>query len=157
MHERLRLCMRQRITFIIMWTNAQKLAAVVTEWARPAVLQIASGKLTQLPMFNSLQGVMMSSGLVGQGYSLAEDIKPLMRPVVDALIEPTLAQYMGNIPDEAIPQVARNIVDKIKADGGTLSVFDGLLTFEEADITELDELLQKNLPIEAADRYTVIH
>lgn len=99
----------------------------------------------------------MSSGLVGQGYSLAEDIKPLMRPVVDALIEPMLAQYMGNIPDEAIPQVARNIVDKIKEDGGTLSVFDGLLTFEEADITELDELLQKNLPIEAADRYTVIH
>mgnify|MGYP004459265109 CR=1 FL=1 len=61
MHERLRLCMRQRITFI-MWTNAQKLAAVVTEWARPAVLQIASGKLTQLPMFNSLQGVMMRVG-----------------------------------------------------------------------------------------------
>ena len=37
------------------YKNSQILAAVVSEWARPAISQIAAGNLMRLPMLQSLQ------------------------------------------------------------------------------------------------------
>lgn len=36
------------------YKNSQILAAVVSEWARPAISQIAAGNLMHLPMLQSL-------------------------------------------------------------------------------------------------------
>lgn len=138
------------------FSNAQKLSAVVSEWVRPAVAQIASSKLMELPMMQNLSAAIGGSGLVGQGYTLATDLEPLIIPVVSALVEPMLTQYISNLPDDAIPQVARNIVEQMKVQG-TVTLLDGLITLEDGDIAELDALLEKNLPIESADKYEVIH
>ena len=65
-----------------MYSNAEKLATVVAYWARPAISQVATTKLVQLPLMQSAQASLMASGMVGSGYSLASDIQPFVEPIV---------------------------------------------------------------------------
>ena len=138
-----------------MYSNAEKLATVVAYWARPAISQVATTKLVQLPLMQSAQASLMASGMVGSGYSLASDIQPFVEPIINSLVTPMLNRYFGGIPDEAIPKTARAIVDKMKQQR-TFSILDGLITFEEADILELDALLSKNLPVETDTNYQLV-
>lgn len=66
------------------YSNSQILAAVVSEWARPAISQIAAGNIVRLPMLQSLQATIGSLGLVSGTYNLQKDIEPLIQPVVNA-------------------------------------------------------------------------
>ena len=50
--------------------------------------------------------------------------------------------------------MAHDVVDKIRYNG-PLSILEGLVTFDEEDLDELAELLQKNLPVESVDHYQV--
>lgn len=136
------------------YSNSQILAAVVSEWARPAISQIAAGNIMRLPMLQSLQATIGSLGLVSGAYNLQKDIEPLIQPVVNSLITPMLSRYFGQIPEESIPQMAHDIVEKIRYNG-PLSILEGVVTFEEEDLDELAELLQKNLPVESVDHYQV--
>ena len=136
------------------YSNSQILAAVVSEWARPAISQIAAGNIMQLPMLQSLQATISSLGLVSGTYNLQKDIEPIIQPVVNSLITPMLARYFGQIPEESIPQMAHDIVEKIRCNG-PLSILEGVITFDEEDLDELSDLLQKNLPVESADHYQV--
>lgn len=138
-----------------MYSNAEKLATVVAYWARPAISQVATTKLVQLPLMQSAQASLMASGMVGSGYSLASDIQPFVEPIINSLVTPILNRYFEGIPDEAIPKTARAIVDKMKQQR-TFSILDGLITFEEADILELDALLSKNLPVETDTNYQLV-
>ena len=136
------------------YSNSQILAAVVSEWARPAISQIAASKVMRLPMLQSLQASIGSLGLVSGEYNLQKDIEPLILPVVNSLITPVLARYFGQIPEEGIPQMAHDIVEKVRYNG-PLSVLEGVITFDEEDLDELADLLQKNLPVENAAPYQV--
>lgn len=136
------------------YSNSQILAAVVSEWARPAISQIAAGNIMRLPMLQSLQATIGSLGLVSGAYNLQKDIEPLIQPVVNSLITPMLAKYFGQIPDESIPQMAHDIVEKVRYNG-PLSILEGVVTFDEEDLDELADLLQKNLPVENVDHYQV--
>lgn len=136
------------------YSNSQILAAVVSEWARPAISQIAAGNIMRLPMLQSLQATIGSLGLVSGAYNLQKDIEPLIQPVINSLITPLLSRYFGQIPEESIPQMAHDIVEKVRYNG-PLSILEGVVTFEEEDLDELAELLQKNLPVESVDHYQV--
>ena len=136
------------------YSNSQILAAVVSEWARPAISQIAASKVMRLPMLQSLQVSIGALGLVSGEYNLQKDIEPLILPVVNSLITPVLARYFGQIPEESIPQMAHDIVEKVRYNG-PLSVLEGVITFDEEDLDELADLLQKNLPVENAAPYQV--
>lgn len=136
------------------YTNSQILAAVVSEWARPAISQIAASNLMRLPMLQSLQATIGGMGLVSGTYSLQADMEPMIQPVVNALVTPMLAKYFGNIPDESIPQMAHDVVDQLRYKG-PLSILEGLITFDEEDLDELADLLQKNLPVESSQGYQV--
>lgn len=138
------------------YTNSQKLAAVLSEWARPAIAQIASSKLAQMPFMQSLQATISGIGLVGDGYNIISDINPFIQPVINELITPFMEKYFKNIPDEAIPKTAKAIVSQMK-NQGQVSLLDGLIVLEAADIDELDGLLEKNLPVEEMECYQVIH
>lgn len=137
------------------YSNYQKLAAVVSEWARPAITQIASSKLLRLPFVQSLNSMIAGSGLVGQDYSIINDINPMVMPVIDAMLTPTLERTFSQVPDAAIPQLAHNVVEKM-AEKGEYSILGGLITFEEEDIRELQNLLEKNLPVFEEEGYKVI-
>lgn len=136
------------------YKNSQILAAVVSEWARPAISQIAAGNLMRLPMLQSLQATIGSLGLVSGDYALQKDIEPLIQPVVNSLVTPMLTNYFGQMPEESIPQLAHDIVDKVRYNG-PLSILEGLITFDEEDLDELADLLQKNLPVEKVEGYQV--
>lgn len=138
------------------YKNSQILAAVVSEWARPAISQIAAGNLMHLPMLQSLQATICSMGLVSGNYSLQADIEPMIQPVVNALVTPMLAKYFGNIPEESIPQMAHDVVEQLRYKG-PLSILEGVITFDEEDLDELADLLQKNLPVEKTQGYQVKH
>ena len=138
------------------YKNSQILAAVVSEWARPAISQIAAGNLMRLPMLQSLQATISSLGIVSGSYALQKDIEPLIQPIVNSLITPMLARYFGQIPEESIPQMAHDIVEKMR-NNGPVSVLEGMATFDEEDITELSDLLDKNLPVGQTPGYQVKH
>lgn len=126
----------------------------MSEWARPAISQIASGNLMRLPMLQSLQATIGSLGLISGTYNLQKDIEPLIQPVVNSLVTPMLAKYFGQIPDASIPQMAHDIVEKVRYNG-PLSILEGMITFDEEDLDELADLLQKNLPVEQSESYQV--
>ncbi len=136
------------------FTNSQILAAVVSEWARPAISQIATGKLMHLPMLQSMQATIASMGLVSGDYALQKDIEPLIQPIINSLVTPILAKYFAQIPEESIPQMAHDIVEKVRYNG-PLSVLEGMVTFDEEDLDELADLLQKNLPVETTETYQI--
>ena len=138
------------------YSNSQILAAVVSEWARPAISQIAAGNIMRLPMLQSLQATISSLGIVSGNYALQKDIEPLIQPIVNSLITPMLARYFGQIPEESIPQMAHDIVEKMR-NNGPVSVLEGMVTFDEEDITELSDLLDKNLPVGQTPGYQVKH
>ena len=138
------------------YSNSQILAAVVSEWARPAISQIAAGNIMRLPMLQSLQATISSLGIVSGSYALQKDIEPLIQPIVNSLITPMLARYFGQIPEESIPQMAHDIVEKMR-NNGPVSVLEGMVTFDEEDITELSDLLDKNLPVGQTPGYQVKH
>lgn len=138
------------------YKNSQILAAVVSEWARPAISQIAAGNLMRLPMLQSLQATISSLGLVSGSYALQKDIEPLIQPIINSLVAPMLARYFCQIPEESIPQMAHDIVEKMR-DNGPLSVLEGMVTFEEEDLNELADLLDKNLPVGQTQGYQVKH
>ena len=138
------------------YKNSQILAAVVSEWARPAISQIAAGNLMRLPMLQSLQATISSLGIVSGSYALQKDIEPLIQPIVNSLITPMLARDFGQIPEESIPQMAHDIVEKMR-NNGPVSVLEGMVTFDEEDITELSDLLDKNLPVGQTPGYQVKH
>lgn len=138
------------------YKNSQILAAVVSEWARPAISQIAAGNLMRLPMLQSLQATIGSLGIVSGNYALQKDIEPLIQPIINFLITPMLARYFGQIPEESIPQMAHDIVEKMRANG-SMSILEGMVTFEEEDLAELADLLDKNLPIGQTQDYQVKH
>ena len=138
------------------YKDSQILAAVVSEWARPAISQIAAGNLMRLPMLQSMQATISSLGIVSGSYALQKDIEPLIQPIVNSLITPMLARYFGQIPEESIPQMAHDIVEKMR-NNGPVSVLEGMVTFDEEDITELSDLLDKNLPVGQTPGYQVKH
>ena len=138
------------------YKNSQILAAVVSEWARPAISQIAAGNLMRLPMLQSLQATISSLGIVSGNYALQKDIEPLIQPIINSLITPMRARYLGQIPDASIPQMAHDIAEKMRGNG-PVSVLEGMVTFDEEDITELSDLLDKNLPVGQTQGYQVKH
>lgn len=138
------------------YKNSQILAAVVSEWARPAISQITVGNLMRLPMLQSLQATIGSLGLVSGNYALQKDIEPLIQPVVNSLITPMLAKYFGKIPEESIPKMAHDVVENMRSNG-SLTILEGMVTFEEEDLEELADLLQKNLPVGKDEGYQVKH
>lgn len=138
-----------------MFTNSQKLAAVVNYWLQPAIAQIASTSMANMTFIKNLEGAIIGTGLVTAGYRICNDIEPMIKPVITALVQPTLERYFAGVPDESIPEMARNIVYSM-AESGSYSILGGLVTFEQDDLNELLNLIEKNLPLEEGEKYELI-
>jgi hypothetical protein len=136
-------------------SNAQKLAAVVSFWARPALTQLATSRLSSLPMMQNLQQSIVASGLVSQAYNISADLIPIMAPVINNLLQPYLEKQLAQLPDESIPALARDVLAEAEKKG-SMSIMDGFLTLEAQDIQELRQLVEKNLPMADRQGYEVI-
>lgn len=137
-----------------MWSNRQILAAVLNKWLQPALQQMASTKLMQLPFLANIEAKVRSTGWVSPMWSMANEVAPLLGGVTTQLVEPMISQYLQGIPDQAIPQMAHQLVENaIKQ--GQLSLFEGNVVFELCDLEELQRLLKYNLPIKEEEYYKV--
>ena len=124
-------------------------------WARPALTQLATSRLSSLPMMQNLQQSIVASGLVSQAYNISADLMPIMAPVINNLLQPYLERQLAQLPDESIPALARDVLAEAEKKG-SMSIMDGFLTLEAQDIQELRQLVEKNLPMAERQGYEVI-
>lgn len=137
------------------FTNSEILAAVLNQWAQPAIQSIAGSKLMQLPLLANIEAKVRSTGWVSPMWSLSKEISPLMGGLTGKIVEPLLANYLRGIPEDAIPQLAHTIVENAIKEGG-LSLMEGNIIFEKEDLEELQKLLRYNLPIQEVKTYKVL-
>lgn len=136
------------------YSNAQILAAVVSHWARPAITQIATSRLSQLPLVQSLQNMAISYGIVNSTYNIGGDLKMLVAPAINNVLQPYLERQFTRLPDESIPGLARDVLEEAKKNGN-YTLMDGFITLDAEDIAELGELIEKNLPPSTTEGYVV--
>ena len=137
------------------FTNSEILAAVLNQWAQPAIQSIAGSMLMQLPLLANIEAKVRSTGWVSPMWSLSKEISPLMGGLTGKIVEPLLANYLRGIPEDAIPQLAHTIVENAIKEGG-LSLMEGNIIFEKEDLEELQKLLRYNLPIQEVKTYKVL-
>lgn len=137
-----------------MFTNRQKLAAVLNKWLQPALAQLAGAKLMRLPFLANIEAKVKSTGWVSPMWSMANEVTPLLGGVVSQAVEPMIAEYLNGIPDQAIPKMAHQLVENAMKQG-QLSLFEGNVVFELCDLEELHKLLKYNLPITEEECYNV--
>ena len=136
------------------YTNAQILAAVLTKWGQPAIEQLTSGRLDNLPWMQAITNKVRSTGWVSQSWSLGRELAPMMGSMTEAIVTPMIERYLSSMPDGSIPVIAHKFVDAaIENDG--LSLFDGNVTFDKDDLTDLKHYLEWNLPLDASPVYEV--
>ena len=138
-----------------MGTNARILSAVLNKWMQPALQQLTSGRLDNLPFFASVSNKIRSTGWVSPQWSLGKELSPLLGDIVGTIAEPIMMQYLQGVPDSALPKIAHSIVDNV-IKNGSLSLMEGNIVFEIEDLQELKKLLDWNLPISEDDVYNVI-
>lgn len=139
-----------------MYSNAQKLAAVLNKWAQPAIQGLLGTRLGQLPFIANIDAKLRSTGWVSPMWSISKEISPLLDGLSSSLVELMLARYLQGIPDEAIPELAHKVVEDAIRNGG-LSLFEGKVEFETDDLEELRTLLRYNLPVpEKTGSYEVL-
>ena len=134
--------------------NHQILSAVLNKWAQPLVGEFVNKGMTSLPFLQALQNKVRSTGWVSPQWSLTAELGGLLEGVSGALVMPMLNNYLSQLDDASIPQMAHAIVDKAIAQG-RLTLFEGNVEFDEADLRQLKRLLDLNLPVINEEIYQV--
>jgi hypothetical protein len=137
-----------------MYTNSQILAAVVSQWMQPLIGSLVTGKISSIPMLGAAENWVKNLGIVSPNYSIVKDLMPIIGGASDVIIVPVLNKYLSMVDDASLPAMAHGIVDKA-IENGELSLAEGYLTFEEADLKKLKRLLELNLPLTAESGYIV--
>lgn len=134
--------------------NHQILSAVLNKWAQPLVGEFVNKGMSSLPFLQALQNKVRSTGWVSPQWSLTAELGGLLEGVSGALVMPMLNNYLSQLDDASIPQMAHAIVDKAIAQG-RLTLFEGNVEFDEADLRQLKKLLDLNLPVINEEIYHV--
>lgn len=137
------------------YSNSDILAAVLNKFLQPIVVQFAQAKMSAFPFVQAIENKVKASGWVSSNWSLTQELSPLIEPVSGSLVKPMIKQYLSNVPDEAIPEMAHGLIDKAIQNGG-LNFMEGRLKFDMNDLKELKQLLNYNLPLNKTDEYQVI-
>lgn len=139
-----------------MFSNRQKLAAVLAKWGQPAIQGLIGSKINSLPLIGNLEAKIKSTGFVSPMYSLGKELSQFVMGGISApIIEPFLNKALANVPDDAIPVLAHSVVESaIK--NGNMVLFEGNIELEREDLQELQKLLRYNLPINPMDNYQVL-
>lgn len=142
------------LLFLIMFTNAQILSAVINKWSQPFVKTLLAKQFNSIGFLQNLEAKIKATGWVGPNYQLMQDLSPLMDSITGSFVTPMLNRYISQVDDEAIPQIAHNLVDDALKKG-SLTLFEGKVVFENEDLRELKKLLNYNLPLKEEEIYNV--
>ena len=145
-----------------MFTNLQKLTAVIVRWVKPMADTVLANMLSQSQPIQSANEWVKKYFPVAQNYSIVNDFSFLAMPASEMVIEPIVRNGIERlgVKDEDIPKYAAGLVDaaleKVAKDG-RITLF-GTIELEDADLRSLRHLLAANLPQtqEQIEKYQVI-
>ena len=137
-----------------MYTNAQILSAVVSQWMQPLIGSFVTSKIGNIPRLGAAENWVKNLGIVSPNYSIIKDLMPIIGGASDVIVVPMLNKYLSMVDDASLPAMAHGIVDKA-IENGELSLAEGYITFEESDLKRLKRLLELNLPLPKDECYIV--
>ena len=121
---------------------------------QPLIGSLVTGKIANIPALGAAENWIKNLGIVSSNYSILKDIMPIIGGASDVVIVPILNRYLSMVDDASLPAMAHGIVDKA-IENGELSLAEGYITFEEADLKRLKRLLELNLPLPKDGCYVV--
>lgn len=138
----------------MVYSNSQILSAVLTRFLQPVIQMYGGDKFASLPAIKLIENKVKSMGIVSGNWSLMKELSPLVENVSEKLVTPILNNYLSKMDDVQLPYIAHSIVDSALKNG-ELSLLEGTIEIEEADLKELKRLLNINLPLKTEDVYIV--
>lgn len=143
-----------------MFTNAEKLTAVIVRWAKPMIDEVVAKGLGNFQPVQAANEWVKKYFPVAANYSIVNDLSFLAVPAAEMAIEPMVRNGIAKLglSDQDIPAYAAKIVNAAieQADkSGSVSLF-STVELEKSDLEKLRYLLQKNLPVEEFAKYEVV-
>lgn len=143
-----------------MFSNSQKLTAVIVAWAKPMIDTIVSSRLADMQPIQAATEWVKKYFPVADNYSIVNDLSFLAVPASEIIIEPIIRNGIAKlgVQDQDIPAYATKLVDSMieqAGKNGSVSLFN-TVEIEKSDLEKLRYLLRKNLPVEECEKYEVI-
>lgn len=109
-----------------------------------------------MPFIGMAENKLKSWGLVSPNYSMATELSGFADVLAGNVVSEMLNSNLSKLDDASIPSMAHNVVDKLLSKG-SLSLLEGTIQMEQADLLNLKTLLNKNMPLtEESKGYVVI-
>ena len=143
-----------------MFSNSQKLTAVIVSWAKPMIDTIVASRLADMQPIQAATEWVKKYFPVADNYSIVNDLSFLAVPASEIIIEPIIRNGIAKlgVQDQDIPAYATKLVDSMieqAGKNGSVSLFN-TVEIEKSDLEKLRYLLRKNLPVEECEKYEVI-
>lgn len=144
----------------VMFSNSQKLAAVIVAWAKPMIDTIIASRIGQMQPVQAANEWVKKYFPVPNNYSIVNDLSFLAVPASEMMVGNFVRTGLEklNVKDQDVPAYAARIVDSLieQADKkGCVSLFN-TVELEKSDLEKLRYLLRKNLPVDECEKYEVI-
>ncbi|MBR0331555.1 MAG: hypothetical protein IIX12_08195 [Alistipes sp.] len=125
-----------------MTTNTYKLAEALSEWA----FNVAKSVLPNIkvPPTSTMGKMMTLLGINPASYSIYNELGFLVEPSIRAFVAPMVERYVGQLPDEQIPDIARMYAGAFRkraAERGYVDVFG--VQLGEQSFVRLEELFNQ--------------
>ena len=142
-----------------MYSNLEKLTAVLVHWAKPMIDTLVAERLGRFQPVQAANEWVKKYFPVSGNYSIVNDLSFLAVPATEIVMEPIIRNAVGklNLSDAEIPEYASKLVGSMIDEAeknGKVTVFN-LLEFEKSDFESLRSLLEKNLPVGKVSKYQV--
>ncbi len=143
-----------------MFSNTEKLTAVIVAWAKPMIDTIVASRLADMQPVQAANGWVRKYFPVAADYSIVNDLSFLAVPATEIILEPMIRKGIDKlgVSDQDIPAYVAKLVDSMvnEADRkGSVTLFN-TIELEKADLEKLRYMLRKNMPVEEYAKYEVI-
>ena len=143
-----------------MFSNTQKLTAVIVTWAKPMIDTIVASRLAEMQPVQAANEWVKKYFPVAANYSIVNDLSFLAVPASEIIIEPVIRNGIAKlgVQDQDIPAYAAKLVDSMIQEAektGSVTLFN-TIELEKADLEKLRYMLRKNMPVEEYAKYEVI-
>lgn len=142
------------------YTNSEILTSVLVTWAKPMVDSVVASRIGQFEPIQAANEWVRKYFPVAANYSIVNDLSFLAVPATEIILEPLIRNGIERlgVKDQDIPVYASKVLSSMMDEAetkGSVSLFN-TIEIEKSDLERLRTLLERNLSIEAAERYEVI-
>lgn len=140
-------------------TNSEILTAVLVKWAKPMVDEIVASRLGNYQPIVAANEWVKKYFPVASNYSIVNDLSFLVVPSTEIVVGNFVRNGIAKlgVADADIPGYSSKLLAAMMEQAekdGKISLF-GTIELEKSDLEKLRTLLERNLPVEVAERYEV--